>query len=373
MKVIQALIITAALFFYTPVYLFAKGMPEKKDNGIPPILYSMQNSFRQVARKVIPVVVQVNVVEVIKQPAPEGTAPDGNSAPDSTAPDKGEYRRPGIGSGILVRRAGNKYYVLTNNHVLENAEEIDIRLHNKNTYQAQILGRDQRKDLALLEFEAEEEIPLAELGDSSELQVGDLVLAVGTPLGLESTVTQGIISALGRRGGPGRNISDFIQTDAAINPGNSGGPLVNINGKVIGINTWIASTTGNYMGFGFAIPINNAKKAIDDFITYGEVIYGWLGLSVQDPLPAMRRDLDIDGRRGALVMGLYLESPADRAGILPGDFITRIDKQEVLDADHLIQVVGELKPDRTYELKVVWSSREIKEKLNSVRPRRTLI
>jgi serine protease Do len=194
-------------------------------------LRSLQNSFRSVAQKVLPVVVQINVVEVRKQKAPEG-----NNQPwfyyffgqpdDKTKPER-EFRNQGLGSGVIVNRNGSKYYVITNNHVAGTADEINIVLYDKREFKGKLIGKDDRKDLAMVSFDAPgQDIPVSGIGDSGSLQVGDWVLAVGNPFGLESTVTAGIVSALHRRGGPDGNISDFIQTDAAINQGNSGGALV---------------------------------------------------------------------------------------------------------------------------------------------------
>jgi len=234
-------------------------------------LQNLQNSFRSVSEKVLPVVVMINVVEVKKQAPERGDQPWFYyffGRPDEDGSQEREFRNRGLGSGVIVRKTGKTFYVLTNNHVVGTAEEISVQLHDRREFKAKLVGKDERKDLAVVSFEAEgEDIPLAVLGDSNSLHVGDWVLAVGNPFGLESTVTAGIVSALGRRGGPEGNISDFFQTDASINQGNSGGALVNLAGEVVGINTWITSPTGGSIGLGFAIPINNVKKAVEDIIT----------------------------------------------------------------------------------------------------------
>ena len=344
MKRFFSLLILVTLYFVPPsVSAGAVAEQPDPDSEGTAILRRFQSSFRAVARKVIPVVVEVNVEEIIRQPDPEGLK--------EGSPDEREFRRPGLGSGVIVRRDGEKVYVLTNNHVIGDADEISVSLYNGRKFEAATVGRDERKDLALLVFTSEDAIPVAELGNSDELKVGDWVIAVGNPLGLESTMTAGIVSALNRRGGPGNNISDFIQTDAAINPGNSGGALVNIHGQLIGINTWIASTTGNYMGFGFAIPINNAKKAINDFIETGIVIYGWLGVMARDQQPG--------DPKGALVMNLYRDSPAGRTGFLPGDIITRVNNGRVKSADDLIQIVGDLEIDSLAHFEAIRNGEKI--------------
>jgi S1-C subfamily serine protease len=182
--------------------------------------------------------------------------------------------------------------------------------------------------------------------------VGDWVLAIGSPFGFQSTVTAGIVSAVGRRGGPAGNISDFIQTDAAINRGNSGGALVNLSGEVVGINTWITSQTGGSVGLGFSIPINNIVRSIDDFIETGSVRYGWLGVSIRSVSPELEGSLDLPDRRGALVHHVFLDSPADRGGLLPGDFVQVINGIRVADSDELVLQVGELPVDEiaTFEI-----------------------
>ena len=205
-------------------------------------LESFQYSFRQVAGQALPVVVEINVVEVVRQTGPGFDSPweffFGPSPRQGE--DEEEFRQPGLGSGVIVQRDGKKAYVVTNNHVVGSADEISVRLHDGREYEARIVGKDPRTDLSLVVFETNEEVPVARLGDSDSLQVGDWALAVGNPFGFESTVTAGIISALGRRPERGTQIAsftDYIQTDAAINPGNSGGPLVDLDGRVIGINS----------------------------------------------------------------------------------------------------------------------------------------
>ena len=218
-------------------------------------LASVQSSLRDIAQKVRPAVVEINVTEVIKQQVPQMDFPfdwffnqqqgNGQGAPRS-------FRQSGLGSGIIVKRTGDTVYVLTNNHVVDNATDISVRLTDERVFKATVVGTDPRKDIALVKFTTRENVAVADLGDSNALQVGDLVLAVGNPLGFESTVTMGMVSALGRHGPQGETSSytDYIQTDASINQGNSGGALVNIDGQVVGINTWIAAPSGGSVGLG---------------------------------------------------------------------------------------------------------------------------
>ncbi|MCL1818163.1 MAG: trypsin-like peptidase domain-containing protein, partial [Spirochaetaceae bacterium] len=268
-------------------------------------LESLQGSFRSISEKVRPCVVTVSVSSVRRQ----GQQGDRNmpwfyyffGRPDEgEAPDR-EFRNNGIGSGVILKKNGSTYYVLTNNHVVGKADDIKIHLFDGREFSTKLVGKDERKDLAVVSFETSEDLPIAAVGDSSTLHVGDWVLAVGTPFGLESTVTAGIVSALGRRGGPDGNISDFIQTDASINQGNSGGALVNLAGDLVGINTWITSPTGGSIGLGFAIPINNVKKAVDDLIERGAVQYGWLGVTISSLNADMVSSLQVPDGRGAFV------------------------------------------------------------------------
>jgi S1-C subfamily serine protease len=200
----------------------------------------------------------------------------------------------------------------------------------------------------MVSFKTTDSYPLAVLGDSDKVAVGDWAIAMGNPLGeqFSFSVTLGIISAVGRTGGPGGNINDFIQTDAPINQGNSGGPLVNIRGEVIGINTWIASNTtgGGNVGLGFAIPINNTKRSIDEFISTGSISYGWLGVLLIEPNREATVGLGIEGKRGALASQVFIDSPADKGGIKPGDFITHVNGKEARGVNQLQLLVGDLKP-----------------------------
>ncbi|MFP4066584.1 MAG: Do family serine endopeptidase [Spirochaetaceae bacterium] len=319
-----------------------------------------QEIFREVAREVAPVVVQVNVVDVVSGRTPQ-TPFDFFFGPREDDGEEREFRREGLGSGVIVRREGDTTYAVTNAHVVAEVEEVSVVLDDEREFEADIVGTDQRLDLALLEFEASGDVPVAEFGDSNELQVGDWVIAIGNPLGFQSTVTAGIVSALGRsapaQGGGMGNLSDFIQTDAAINPGNSGGALANLNGEIIGINTWIASQSGGSVGIGFAIPANNVTKAVEDFVEEGRITYGWLGVSIADAdpraYPDIREDLELGDRDGAMVFNVYEGSPAEQDGILPGDFIVAADGEEIEDADHLTRVVGNLTPDETMEFELI--------------------
>ena len=311
--------------------------PPERTSGLA-LLQELQASYRAVAASVMPVVVKINTTMV-------GGRRQFSFSPHQTRPR--QFEQPGgTGSGIIVSEEKGRYYVLTNNHVIENRNTIQVTLHDGRDFDAQLVGRDPRQDVAVLSFDGPRGLPVARLGDSSQLVVGDLVLAVGSPFGLQSTVTAGIVSALGREtaGTAGVNIAEYIQTDASINPGNSGGALVNLRGEVIGVNTWIASRSGGNVGVGFALPINAAKKAIHDFLETGAVRYGYLGVFVAAASDATRTALGVEDVPGALAWSVILDSPAALGDLRPGDWITHVDGRSVSDSGELVRAVGALEP-----------------------------
>jgi Do/DeqQ family serine protease len=332
----------------------AQQSPVVLDENSLSIALGMQNAFNAVSDKVLPSVVELKTVSVRRQNIPnfngipwEFFFGPRDRGPDSRGQER-EFRSQGLGSGIIVRHKDGTYYALTNNHVVDNTTEIRVATKDGKEYPAALVGKDERKDLAMVSFKTTDSYPLAVLGDSDAVRVGDWAIAMGNPLGeqFSFSVTMGIVSAVGRTGGPGGNINDFIQTDAPINQGNSGGALVNIRGEVIGINTWIASNAsgGGNVGLGFAIPINNAKRSIDEFINTGTISYGWLGVSLTEPGREIAEALGVQGKRGALASQVFLESPADKGGIAPGDFITHVDGKAVRGVNQLTMIVGDLKP-----------------------------
>ncbi len=326
------------------------------EHSVPPVSGSLPESFRGVAAKALPVVVEVNVVDMVKKQVQQMPSPfdfffgnPNQRQQQQQQPKTQEYKQYGLGSGVIVRKNGNTVYVLTNNHVAGNASKITVKLYDGRQFHATLVGHDPNKDLALIKFTTTENVPVAQLGNSSLLRPGDWVLAVGNPLGFRSTVTAGIVSATGREptGGTGAHIAqltDYIQTDAAINRGNSGGALVNLQGQVVGINTWIASSSGGSIGIGFAIPINNAKQAINDFINTGHIRYGWFGINISQATPDMQKALGIQNAGGGFVNDVFQGSPAYNAGIRPGDFITKVNGKVIQDSSHLLYAVSDLSP-----------------------------
>jgi serine protease Do len=253
-----------------------------------------------------------------------------------------------LGSGFIVDPSG---YIITNNHVVERADEIEVALSNEAVFQATVVGTDPETDMAVIKIESEDPLPSVSLGDSEKIAVGEWVLAMGNPFGFGHTITAGIISAKGRIIGQG-NYDNFIQTDAAINPGNSGGPLVNMNGEVVGISSNIVSSSGGSMGIGFAIPSNMARNVYNQIVDHGSVTRGWMGVSIQNLTPQLAKGFGLEGKRGAVV-GQILgdDSPAGNAGIKAGDVIVEINGTPIESSNHLVFVVADIPPDETVEVK----------------------
>lgn len=273
---------------------------------------------------------------------------------DQFGHQKRKYKSAALGSGVIVTDNG---YILTNNHVVKGAEEIKVILSDKREFKGKIVGTDPRTDLAVIKINAKD-LPEAKLGDSAKLKTGDIVLAVGTPFGLNSTVTLGIVSAVGRSNVGIADFEDFIQTDAAINPGNSGGALVNTNGEVVGINTAIFSTSGGYMGVGFSIPSDMAKTVMDSIIKHGKVVRGWLGVSIQDLTPDIAKSLGIKQQTGALIADVVKDSPAEKAGLKRGDVVVSLNGKPVEDSTSLRNMVSAAVPGKTVELKIIREGKE---------------
>lgn len=323
-------------------------------------------SFAELAEKVKPAVVNISTTTTVKIPGspfrhffgPQEQGPFGDFFKHffGDIPDR-EMKQQSLGSGFIIDRDG---YIITNNHVVEGAEEIKVKLADGREFTAKVVGRDPKTDLALIKISSLfKNLPTLSLGDSNKIRTGDWVLAVGNPFGLEHTVTQGIISATGRVIGSGP-YDNFLQTDAPINPGNSGGPLVNLKGEVIGINSAIIATG---QGIGFAIPSNMAKAIIPQLKGKGTVIRGWIGVSIQSVTPEIAQTLGLKKPKGALVGDVVAGGPADAGGIKRGDVIVDFDGKEVKNASDLPMIVAETPVGKTVNVKVVRDGREIDVKI----------
>lgn len=318
---------------------------------------SLQNAFRWVSKRVLPVVVEINVVDFVENNK-------GNAFRFFDKNDSSPHKQQGLGSGVIVERRENFVYILTNYHVVKAADEISVKLYDGRVFNVTIVGGDPLKDLALLKFETKEAVPIARLGNSDLMQVGDWVLAIGNPLGFDSTVTAGIVSAVGRNKSPSyQSLTDYIQTDAAINPGNSGGALVNLDGEVIGINTWIASRNGGSVGLGFSIPINNARSAIDDLISEGVVQYGWLGVNMGDLTPGIKEEMNLRANEGAFVFNVYCDSPAMKGRVKPGDLIVAVNDTSVKNSNDLTKAITGIKPEEKVVFTLIRNGQQRKEQV----------
>ncbi len=332
------------------------------------VVEALQNSFRSISNTMLPAVVEVDVTETKTYSDPFGGMSNPfefffgspKSSDEDSKNNQREYESKGLGSGVIVRKTGDTFYVLTNNHVAGTATKISIKLNDGREFEGKLVGADSRIDVALVSFESKDSaIPVATLGDSDKVQPGDICLAFGAPLGYSQSVTQGIVSAVGRSESHMSSISDYIQTDAAINQGNSGGPLVNIYGEVIGINTWIASSSGGSVGLGFAIPINNLKSAIDSFIKKGKVVYGWVGVSLVDVTDEYKEDLGVKNTAGAFAAEVYSNSPAFKGGIKPGDYIIEVNGKAVKSTNQLVRDIGSLEAGTTANFTVIRGGKKI--------------
>jgi serine protease DegQ len=292
-------------------------------------------SFRLAAQKASAAVVSINISKAARK------------HPNANDPwfkffygDQDGQAQGGLGSGVIVSPSG---YILTNNHVVEGADEIEVVLNDSRHVAAKVIGTDPDSDLAVLKIELDK-LPIMVLGNSDNLQVGDQVLAIGNPFGVGQTVTSGIISALGRNQLGINTFENFIQTDAAINPGNSGGALVDTQGNLLGINTAIYSRSGGSMGIGFAIPVSTAKQVLDGLVKDGVVTRGWIGVEPNDLSPELAETFDVKARQGVLITGVLQNGPASKAGIRPGDVIVSIGGKPVQDVTQLLSLVSALKP-----------------------------
>ncbi|MCB1978417.1 MAG: trypsin-like peptidase domain-containing protein [Burkholderiaceae bacterium] len=321
----------------------------------------MPGSFSGAARKAAPAVVSITAS---KAPVRD---------PRSDDPwfqfffgDQANRPQVGLGSGVIVSPEG---YILTNNHVVDGADEIDVTLSDSRKARATVIGTDPETDLAILKIELDK-LPVIVLGDSDTAQVGDRVLAIGNPFGVGQTVTSGIVSALGRSQLGINTFENFIQTDAAINPGNSGGALVDVNGNLLGINTAIYSRSGGSLGIGFAIPVSTAKMVLSSITTTGQVTRGWIGVEPSELSPEMAETFGVKATSGVLITGVLQNAPGAHAGLRPGDVITEVAGKPVVSVAGLLSTVAALVPGEAARLRVQRGDQDLTlEVVPGVRPR----
>lgn len=335
-------------------------------------LKDTQKAFAAIAEDVIPAVVNISTTRIVKSSGGFGfndeffkDTPFHDFFDDEffkrffKTPER-KYKQQSLGSGVIVDRKG---YILTNNHVIANADEIKITLSDKREFKGKVIGTDPKTDLAIVKIDGSN-LPVVRLGDSDNIKVGEWAIAIGNPFGLNQTVTLGIISAKGRANIGIVDYEDFIQTDAAINPGNSGGALLNIDGEVIGINTAIFSRSGGYQGIGFAIPINMAKKIMGGLLSSGKITRGWLGITIQDVNEELAKKFNLKSNKGVIVNGFTSDSPAGKAGIKTGDVIIEFDGKGVKDVNHLRSIVASTKVGKTVNLTVMRNGKKINLSVN---------
>jgi serine protease Do len=329
-----------------------------KDSG------GFANAISEVAKELMPAVVHIDITGTMTQKAPEFNFPFGNDPffKYFFGPQQQQRKVPirALGSGIIISKDG---YILTNNHVVEHADTIDVELYDGTKQPAKVIGKDPSTDLAVVKINPTPNMKYARLGDSDAVKVGQWVIAIGSPRGFDWTVTAGIISAKHRTGigalGP-TGYEDFIQTDASINPGNSGGPLIDLNGEVIGINSLIVSATRGSEGMGFAIPSNMAKEISKELIEHGKVVRGYMGVNIQNITPEMAKSLKLEkGTKGVIVANILPGSPADKAGIEQGDIINQYNGKNIEDVVQLRNMVAETSPGTTVKVGVLRDKKQI--------------
>jgi serine protease DegQ len=319
---------------------------------------SLVSSYSVAANKAMPAVVNIFTSSKLIAPNPHeqfrddplfkhffGDQPEN----EETTPDSS------LGSGVIVSEQG---LILTNEHVIASADEIEVALADGRKLAAKVVGTDPDTDLAVLKVDSEN-LPSITFAANEKLNVGDVVLAIGNPFGVGQTVTQGIISALGRNHLGINTYENFIQTDASINPGNSGGALIDAQGNLIGINSAIYSRSGGSMGIGFAIPASIAKQVMEQIATNGSVTRGWIGIEAQDITPELAESFKLNKAQGSLIAGVLRDSPADVAGLKAGDVLLAINNKEVVDSSGMLNIIAALKPDDKAELKIARAAKEI--------------
>ncbi|HWR59357.1 MAG TPA: DegQ family serine endoprotease [Thermodesulfovibrionales bacterium] len=323
---------------------------------VPSQIPETGRAFSEIASAVSPAVVNISTTKVVRR---ETTPFSEDPFFDLFRPfhEFGlpkKWKEQSLGSGVVVSKDG---YIITNNHVIEQSEDIRVILYDKRSFKGKVVGSDPKTDLAVVKISSDN-LPTVPWGDSDRLQVGEFVLAIGNPFGLSHTVTMGIISAVGRANVGIADYEDFIQTDAAINPGNSGGPLVNTKGELIGINTAIFSRSGGYQGIGFAVPSNMVKLVMDQLMKQGKIVRGWLGVTIQDITPELSQKFGLKDSKGALVGDIAKDSPAEKAGIMRGDVILEFNGKEIKSVGSLRNLVSQSKVGSQVKLRILRNGKE---------------
>jgi serine protease DegQ len=315
---------------------------------------SAQGSYRDAAKRAMPSVVNIFTTKEARQPKnplmddPFFRKFFGDHLGD---PDEKQFS---LGSGVIVSSQG---YILTNNHVVEAADGIEVALADGRKATAKVVGADPETDLAVVKINLPN-LPAITLGHAEQAKVGDVVLAIGNPFGVGQTVTMGIVSALGRNHLGINTFENFIQTDAAINPGNSGGALIDTNGNLLGVNTAIYSRSGGSLGIGFAIPVTTVKTVMESIISSGQVVRGWIGVEPQDITPELADSFGLSARTGAIIAGVLKGGPADKAGMKPGDILVAVEDKPVTDTTDMLNLIAQLTPGKKARMKVLRKSQE---------------
>jgi serine protease DegQ len=360
----QAVTVAVAVLFvvstFRPEWLPSRGgatlavVQPTPATGPQPVT-SQVGSFHEAVRRATPSVVNIFTSKEIRTPRhPLLNDPIFRRFFGDQVPEEAQ-RASSLGSGVIVSTSG---YVLTNHHVVEAADEIEVALADGKKLLAKVVGNDPETDLAVLRLNAEN-LPAVTFGSSDALRVGDVVLAIGNPFGVGQTVTSGIVSALGRTGLGINTFENFIQTDAAINPGNSGGALIDAGGNLVGINTAIFSRSGGSMGIGFAIPVSTAQMVLEQIVKTGSVTRGWIGVEVQEITPPVAESFKLGNVRGALIAGVLRGGPADKAGVKPGDVLTEVEGKPVADPATMLNLIAALPPGGSAKLKLKRQNQDI--------------
>jgi serine protease DegQ len=360
----QATTIAFAIFFVIHT-LRPEMLPNAARGGVVTLYESASSEpgkvpasgFSEAAKKVMPSVVNIFTTTVVKTPShPFMDDPRFRFFFGDQFDDSEPQQSSSLGSGVIVSKDG---YILTNHHVVESADQIEVLLSDGRHATARVVGTDPETDLAVIKVDLAGNLPAITFGHSEQAHVGDVVLAVGNPFGVGETVTMGIISALKRSHLGLNTFENFIQTDAAINPGNSGGALVDTDGNLIGVNSAIYSPSGGSLGIGFAIPVSTAKKIMEQIIQSGSVTRGWIGVAVQDLTPELAESFKLGDVQGVLISEVVRGGPANKAGVKPGDILTMVDGKPLPDSNSMLETISAIPPGKVVPLKLMRNQSEV--------------